>query len=79
MTEFRSWRPEVQTERGGEFATNGLRFATEDEARQWAYGLSMRWTGMLDFRVTQSEDEPNYVMLPTGNIKRIGVDDDQGG
>ena len=53
-----SWRPEVFAD--GTWTPNGLRFATESEAKEWARDLMMRWTHPSDFRAVPSEDDPNY-------------------
>jgi hypothetical protein len=46
---------------GGGWAGNGLRFATEEEARASACDLFSRWTLCEDYRADQSDDEVNYV------------------
>jgi hypothetical protein len=55
-----SWKPEVQTDITGKWYGNALRFATQDEAYNSARDLSMRWTLVLDYRATESEDPVNY-------------------
>ena len=54
-----SYRPMVYV--GGGWAGNGLRFATEEEARASACDLFSRWTLCEDYRADQSDDEVNYV------------------
>jgi hypothetical protein len=44
----------------GEWAGNGLRFATSDEAEASARNLMARWFLVDDIRVDESEDEVNY-------------------
>jgi hypothetical protein len=46
---------------GGGWAGNGLRFATEEEARASACDLYLRWTLCEDYRSDPSDDEVNYV------------------
>jgi hypothetical protein len=53
-----SYRPMVYVQ--GEWAGNGLRFATEQEARLSAHDLWCRWTLCTDWRADESEDEVNY-------------------
>ena len=59
-----SYRPMMQfTERqrdGSYFTGNGLRFATEQEARDQADDLLSRWFVPTGYRVELSADEPNY-------------------
>lgn len=54
-----SYRPMVYV--GGGWAGNGLRFATEEEARASACDLYSRWTLCEDYRADESDDEVNYV------------------
>jgi len=53
-----SYRPMVYVQ--GEWAGNGLRFATSDEAMASARDLMARWFLVDDIRVDESEDEVNY-------------------
>ena len=53
----KSWKPEVLV---GNWASNGLRFATEEEARDNARDLFKRWTLCQDYRAAPSDDEVNY-------------------
>jgi len=59
-----SYRPMMQfAERqrdGSYFTGNGLRFATEQEARDQADDLLSRWFVPTGYRVELSADEPNY-------------------
>ena len=54
-----SFRPMVYVQ--GEWAGNGLRFATSDEAEASARNLMARWFLVDDIRVDMSDDEVNYV------------------
>ncbi len=53
-----SFRPMVQV--GNEWAGNGVRFATREEAEASARNLMARWFLVDDIRVDESEDEVNY-------------------
>jgi hypothetical protein len=44
----------------GEWAGNGLRFATSEEAEASARNLMARWFLVDDIRVDESDDEVNY-------------------
>jgi hypothetical protein len=44
----------------GDWAGNGLRFATSDEAEASARNLMARWFLVDDIRVDESDDEVNY-------------------
>jgi hypothetical protein len=53
-----SFRPMVYVQ--GEWAGNGLRFATSEEAEASARNLMARWFLVDDIRVDESDDEVNY-------------------
>ena len=52
-----SFRPMVKV--GNEWAGNGIRFATREEAESSARDLAMRWTLVLDHRADESDDPVN--------------------
>lgn len=54
----KSWKPEMLV--GGKWYDNGLRFPTEEEAKNIGLSLLMRWTIPTDSRAVESDDEPNY-------------------
>jgi len=54
-----SWAPQVIADSTGTWSGNALRFASENEAIEWAQGLFMRWTAVREWRVVPSNDEPN--------------------
>lgn len=56
-----SYRPMVYVQ--GEWAGNGLRFATREEAETSAYLLAQRWTLVDDWRADESDDPVNYVLV----------------
>ena len=53
-----SWAPEVFVE--GKWSRNQLRFATEQEARDNAQNLMMRWTLVDECRATEATEPVNY-------------------
>ena len=56
-----SYRPMVYVHR--EWAGNGLRFATLEEAEQSAAALAARWFLVEDYRVDESDDPVNYAIV----------------
>ena len=56
-----SYRPMVFVH--GEWAGNGLRFATREEAERSAADLAARWLLVEDFRVDESSDPVNYAIV----------------
>ena len=58
-----SYKPEVITRVGGEWAGNAVRFATREEARAYVYDLAMRWTLVIDTRVVESDDPVTYAIV----------------
>jgi len=56
-----SYRPMVYVQ--GEWAGNGLRFATREEAERSAHDLAMRWTLVDDWRADESSDPVNYALV----------------
>lgn len=57
-TYTRSWKPEVFVD--GQWASNSLRFRTQDEAERSGRELLSRWFVPTDSRATESTDRPNY-------------------
>ena len=51
-----SWKAEVQADRSGTWAGNGLRFATQAEALAYASDLTWRWTAVNASRVVEVEE-----------------------
>jgi hypothetical protein len=54
-----SWKAEVIADSSGKWFGNELRFATEEEAKQYAIDLASRWTLVTDWRVVESDDPVN--------------------
>lgn len=51
-----SYKPEVIADSGGKWSSNALRFATKEEAEDYVFDLSMRWTSVRKTRVIESDD-----------------------
>jgi hypothetical protein len=65
-----SWKPEVFVE--GKWSRNGLVFATEQEAKDSARDLMMRWFAVEDSRAVEV-DEPvrhTYVDGQLGHVEK---------
>lgn len=65
-----SYAPEVIADSSGQWAGNGLRFATPEEAQAWLTNLMSRWVLVRDTRVVESPDPVNYRFVD-GEIKEI--------
>jgi hypothetical protein len=50
-----TYKVEVIADNSGEWSGNGLRFASEPEAIEYAENLAWRWTGVRDWRVVSEE------------------------
>lgn len=55
-----SWRPEFIADDSGKWASNGLRFATKEEAEISAKDTERRWMLVRQIRVMPSSDPVNY-------------------
>ena len=51
-----SYKVEVIADNSGEWCGNQLRFATMEQAQEYARDLAMRWTLVQRWRVTVSPD-----------------------
>lgn len=56
-----SWKPMVRV--NGTWNSNGLRFATEKEARDSSNDLSLRWTAIEETNAEESTDPVNYTYV----------------
>jgi hypothetical protein len=56
---YASLKVEVIADRSGEWVGNGLRFATQAEAEEYAKDLYSRWTAVKEWRVLPSNDPVN--------------------
>ena len=55
-----AYKVEVIADSSGRWCGNALVFATKTEAEQYAKNLFMRWTSVREWRVVETEAEPNY-------------------
>lgn len=55
----RSWKVEVIADDSNSWVHNGLRFKSKAAAEEWGADLFMRWTAVREWRVTESDEEPN--------------------
>lgn len=65
-----SWKPEVIADGSGKWVGNMLRFATEQEAKDYVRDLSWRWTLVRDTRVIEV-DEPVTHRWANGKSEEI--------
>jgi len=72
VSEHVSWRPEVIADSSGKWTPNGLRFATEQEAVDYARDLSKRWLLVREYRAAPSSDPVNYC-YQDGKLVDAGV------
>ena len=54
-----SYKAEVIADNSGEWASNGLRFATKEEAAEYLSDLAWRWTSVRETRVAESDEPVN--------------------
>jgi hypothetical protein len=54
-----SYKVEVIADNSGQWVGNGMRYATEDAAREAGRSLAWRWTLVREWRVVPSDDSPN--------------------
>jgi len=54
-----SYKVEVIADNSGKWAGNGMRYSTEDAAREAGQSLASRWTLVQQWRVVPSDDAPN--------------------
>lgn len=54
-----SYKVEVIADSSGEWCSNLLRFETREQAEAYGQDLSWRWTAVRDWRVSESDEEPN--------------------
>ena len=62
-----SWRWEMED--NGKWISNGVRFATKEEAERYGFDLGMRWIGMPEpARATLSDEPVNYAWTDKGLV-----------
>ena len=49
------YKVEVQADDSGKWVGNGLTFRTVEEAENYGFNLSMRWTAVREYRVVKVE------------------------
>jgi len=69
-----SWAPQVSTvsDPVGVYTGNGLRFATKQEALDWARLLSHRWVLVAAWRAVESEEPVNSALDGSGSLVTRG-------
>jgi hypothetical protein len=55
----KSYKVAVKTAGDTNWASNGLRFPTEEAAKEYGQDLFMRWTAVTEWEVQPSDEEPN--------------------
>ena len=64
-----SWKVECTGVPIGEYVSNGIRLATEDEAQRYGRETHSRWTGMGDWRVTECGDAVTHSADQYGRLE----------
>lgn len=54
-----SFQVEVIADSTGEWYSNAMRYTNRSDAEDAAVSLAMRWAAVRDYRVVESDDEPN--------------------
>jgi hypothetical protein len=57
--ETRSYKVEVLPVGESKWCSNGMRYATSEQAEAAGKDLFSRWMGITEYRVAESTDEPN--------------------
>jgi hypothetical protein len=71
-----SWKAEVTTPGdGGRYNSNALRFATKQEAEDYAFDLAYRWTAVMDWRAAESDDPVTHVWIRDQGLAKVGEED----
>jgi hypothetical protein len=58
-----SWKPQVKVAGEDKWHSNGLAFATEEEAATRAWDLWSRWAMATDHRAIESDEPVNYRLV----------------
>jgi len=64
-----SFAAEVIADSSGKWVGNGVRFPTEQEAKDYVRDLARRWTLVRDTRVVMSTEPPNYNWVNNGPVR----------
>ena len=69
-----SYRLDVHTtqDRPGSYSSNGLRFATRDEAICYGHDLANRWYAVVDFKAEPTTDQVTHQWVD-GRLSNINV------
>jgi len=69
-----SWKAEIKTAGDRDWVGNGLRFATDEEARLYAASLACRWTAVREWRVVECKGErwPDEMPMSTSQTREAG-------
>jgi hypothetical protein len=67
---MKSWKAEVIADDSEKWVGNLIRFANKEDAELYALNLASRWMSVREWRVIESEDEPNYKFDPNGELER---------
>lgn len=65
-----SYKAEVIADSSGKWESNGLAFATESEAADYARNLMGRWMMVQEYRVVASDQPVNYAWKD-GQAERV--------
>jgi len=69
---YQSFAPQVVADSSGEWAGNGLRFATRAEAEANVANLASRWLLVRETRVVPSKDPVNYRWDSEKGLVQVG-------
>ena len=69
---MQSFKPEVKVD--GEWSSNGLRFATKEEAERSASNLFSRWTVTTAHRAAESDEPVKNALNAEGKLQFLEVD-----
>jgi len=62
----KSYKAEVLVDGETKWVSNGVAFATKEEAESYARDLDWRWTAKKQMRVVESDEPVNYVWTERG-------------
>jgi len=65
-----SFVAEVKTNNDPKWYRNAVIFKTWGEAHDYGLDLGNRWTAVVEMRVAETKDEPNYLWI-NGNLMEI--------
>jgi hypothetical protein len=66
-----SFKAEVIADASGQWTSNALRFATEQEAKIYVDDLFMRWTAVRESRVVECGDLVNTQLVTDATTKKF--------